>query len=231
MKKNKSYIAISFIILVFGIYAVPKIVSRLNQKSVAEGTRMNKVVKGKLSYLVINDEQRKMPDFAFINQDSLIITNNDYNEKVYVVEFFFTTCPTICPIMNRNMLKLEKEFGMRDDFGIASFSIDPVTDRPMVLKEYAESYGVQSMNWHFLTTNDQDAVYELSNKGLNIFTEINPEVAGGFEHQGYFALVDQKGFLRSRRDDNGNPIVYYLGTENEQIEWLKEDINKLFKSE
>ncbi len=227
--KNKSYIAISFIILVFGIYAVPKIIDRVNDKSVVEGTRMNKVVDGKLSYLMINDEKRKMPNFAFINQDSLPITNNDYRDKVYVVEFFFTTCPTICPIMNRNMLKLEKEFGTRDDFGIASFSIDSEHDRPMVLKQYAEDYGVTSLNWHMLTTDNRDKVYELSNKGLNIFAEINPDVAGGFEHQGYFALVDKKGYIRCRRDEHGNPIVYYQGTEADQVELLKEDIQKLLE--
>ena len=226
MKKN-SYIAVSFIILVFGIYAIPKIVDRINTKTVVEGTRMNKVTEGKLSYLKINNEKRKMPEFAFINQDSLLITNNDYKGKVYVVEFFFTTCPSICPIMNRNMLKLEKEFGKRDDFGIASFSIDPEHDRPLILKKYAENYGMTSLNWHLLTTDDKDKVYELSNKGLNIFAEINPEVAGGFEHQGYFALIDKKGYIRSRRDDHGNPIVYYQGTEADQIELLKEDIDKL----
>ncbi len=80
-----------------------------------------------------------------------------------------------------------------------------------------------------MLTGDIDDVYELSNKGLNIFAEINPEVAGGFEHQGYFALIDKKGFLRSRKDEHGNPIVYYLGTEEEQIELLKEDISKLLK--
>ena len=227
--KNKSYIAISFIILIFGIYAVPKIVDRVNEKSVVEGTRMNKVVEGQLSYLVINNEKRKMPDFAFINQDSLLITNNDYKDKIYIVEFFFTTCPTICPIMNRNMLKLEKEFGKKDDFGIASFSIDPEHDRPMVLKQYAEDYGITSLNWHMLTTNDRAKVFELSNKGLNIFSEINPEVTGGFEHQGYFALIDKKGYIRCRRDEHGNPIVYYQGTENDQIELLKEDIQKLLQ--
>lgn len=227
--KNKSYIAISFIILVFGIYAVPKIVNRINNKSVVEGTRMNKVVEGELSYLKIDNEKRKMPEFAFINQDSLLITNNDYKGKVYVVEFFFTTCPTICPIMNRNMLKLEKEFGKRDDFGIASFSIDPEHDRPMVLKKYAEDYRIMSLNWHLLTTDNKDKVYELSNKGLNIFTSINPDVAGGFEHQGYFALIDKKGYIRCRRDEHGNPIVYYQGTENEQVELLKEDIEKLLE--
>ncbi|NNC70688.1 MAG: SCO family protein [Flavobacteriaceae bacterium] len=227
MNKNKSYIAISFIILVFGIYAVPKIVDRIKEKSVSEDTRMNKVADGNLSYLKINNEKRKMPDFTFMNQDSLLITNNDYKGKVYVVEFFFTTCPSICPIMNRNMLKLENEFGERDDFGIASFSIDPEHDRPMILKKYAEDYGITSLNWHLLTTNSRDDVYELSNKGLNIFAEINPEVAGGFEHQGYFALIDKKGYIRCRRDKHGNPIVYYQGTESDQIDLLKEDIEKL----
>ena len=230
MKKNKSYIAISFIILVFGIYAIPKIVERIKDRSVTEDTRMNKVTEGNLSYLKIDNKNRKMPEFsAFYNQDSLMITNNDYKDKVYVVEFFFTTCPSICPIMNRNMLKLEEEFGHRDDFGIASFSIDPEHDRPMVLKKYAEDYGVTSLNWNFLTTDNKEAVYELSNKGLNIFTEINPDVAGGFEHQGYFALIDKKGFIRSRRDSYGNPIVYYQGTESDQIELLKEDIAKLLE--
>ena len=225
--KNKSYIAISFIILLFGIWAIPKIVNRINKDGVAEETRMNKVASSKLSYLKIDGVARKMPDFTFINQDSLLISNNDYKGKVYVVEFFFTTCPSICPIMNRNMLKLEKEFGKRNDFGIASFSIDPEHDTPIVLKEYAEEYGVLSLNWHMLTTDNKDEVYELSNKGLNIFAEINPEVEGGFEHQGYFALIDKKGFIRSRNDKHGNPIVYYQGTEDDQIKLLKEDIAKL----
>lgn len=224
--KNKSYIIISFIILIFGIYAVPKIIDRIKGGEVTEGTRMNKVVDGKLSYLVINNEKRKIPNFSFINQDSLIITNADFRNKVFVVEFFFSTCPTICPIMNSNMKTLEAEFGKHEDFGIASFTIDPEKDTPMVLKKYAETYEVSSMNWHFLTGRGKE-VFDLSNKGLNIFTGINPEVAGGFEHQGYFALVDQKGYLRCRRDEQGNPIVYYDGTSKEQVELLKQDIKKL----
>lgn len=226
--KNKSYIAISFIVLLFGIYAIPKIVNKVKNKQVVEGDRLNKVVEGKLSYLIVNNEKRKMPKFSFINQDSLMITNTDYKNKVYVVEFFFSTCPTICPIMNKNMKTLEAEYGQHNDFGIASFSINPDYDTPMILKEYAEKYEVTSMNWNFLTGRGKE-VFELSNKGLNIFTEINPEVAGGFEHQGYFALVDKNGYLRSRRDQHGNPIVYYQGTEKEQVALLKEDIKKLLE--
>lgn len=226
--KNKSYIAISFIVLLFGIYAIPKIVNKVKSKQIVEGDRLNKVVEGKLSYLIVNNEKRKMPKFSFINQDSLMITNTDYKNKVYVVEFFFSTCPTICPIMNKNMKTLEAEYGQHNDFGIASFSINPDYDTPMILKEYAEKYEVTSMNWNFLTGRGKE-VFELSNKGLNIFTEINPEVAGGFEHQGYFALVDKNGYLRSRRDQHGNPIVYYQGTEKEQVALLKEDIKKLLE--
>lgn len=226
--KNKSYIAISFIVLLFGIYAIPKIVNKVKSKQIVEGDRLNKVVEGKLSYLIVNNEKRKMPKFSFINQDSLMITNTDYKNKVYVVEFFFSTCPTICPIMNKNMKTLEAEYGQQNDFGIASFSINPDYDTPMILKEYAEKYDVTSMNWNFLTGRGKE-VFELSNKGLNIFTEINPEVAGGFEHQGYFALVDKNGYLRSRRDQHGNPIVYYQGTEKEQVALLKEDIKKLLE--
>tara|TARA_R110002073_G_scaffold40547_5_gene115310 strand:- start:468995 stop:469684 length:690 start_codon:yes stop_codon:yes gene_type:complete len=228
MKKKNSYIGISFIILLFGIWAVPKVVDRISKNDVNVGTRMNKVTEGSLSYLEVEGVDRKMPAFTFRNQDSLLISNDDYKGKVYVAEFFFTTCPSICPIMNRNMLKLQKEFGDNDNFGIASFTIDPKNDTPIVLKEYAEEYGVTSLNWHMLT-GDISAIYELSNKGLNIFTGINPDVAGGFEHQGYFALIDKEGFIRCRRDAHGNPIVYYQGTESEQIEILKEDIAKLLE--
>lgn len=224
MKKN-SYIGITFVILIFGIYAIPKIVDRFNQDDVVEQRKSLKSDDG-LAFLMINDTAKKMPDFTFRNQDSLLITQADFNKKVYVVEFFFTSCPTICPIMNKNMRVIEDSFGGRDDFGIASFSITPKIDSPMVLKKYAEKYGVSSMNWHFLTQEDQD-VYELSNKGLNIFTGINPDVEGGFEHQGYFALIDKNGYIRCRNDRHGNPIVYYQGTEDEQIDWIKEDIEKL----
>ena len=137
--------------------------------------------------------------------------------------------------MNINMKKIEAVFGHRDDFGIASITIDPKTDTPTQLKTYAEAYQVLSPNWHFLT-GDQDYIYDLANRGFNIFTGINPDVAGGFEHQGYFALVDQKGYIRSRTDGAGNPIVYYLGIDEEDVdqqgtEMLLEDIPILLENE
>ena len=129
------------------------------------------------------------------------------------------------------MKLIEEKFGQRNDFGIASFSIDPNHDRPFVLKLYAEQYEVFSLNWHFLT-GEKEKIYQLANSGFNIYAGINPDIAGGFEHQGYFALIDKNGFIRSRTDRFENPIVYYVGIDQEdgskeQIEWLMEDIDKL----
>lgn len=232
--KNYSYIGISFIILVFGIIFVPRIIDRVQTGSTLQGNRLNRTNNSDLAYISLNGEPKKVPDFLLTNQDNLPISNEDFLGKVYVVEFFFTSCPSICPIMNKNMKILESKYGTRDDFGIASITIDPEKDTPMELKKYAEIYEVFSPNWHFLT-GDRSYIYELANAGFNIFAEINPAVAGGFEHQGYFALVDQKGYLRSRRDDYGNPIVYYLGIDNDDVEvqdivLLEQDIQILLNN-
>jgi len=232
--KNYSYIGISFIILVFGIIFVPRIIDRVQTGSTLQGNRLNRTTNSDLAYISLNGERKKVPDFLLTNQDNLPISNEDFLGKVYVVEFFFTSCPSICPIMNKNMKILESKYGSRSDFGIVSITIDPEKDTPMELKKYAEIYEVFSPNWHFLT-GDRSYIYELANAGFNIFAEINPAVAGGFEHQGYFALVDQNGYLRSRRDDYGNPIVYYLGIDNDDVEvqdiaLLEQDIQILLNN-
>ena len=137
--------------------------------------------------------------------------------------------------MNKNMKILDELYGEREDFGIASFTIDPENDTPTALKKYSELIDVKSKNWHFLT-GDIDEIYALSNKGFNIFSSINEKVAGGFEHQGFFALVDQNGYIRSRLNDYGTPLVYYSGISNENesiqgIEMIKEDIEKLLNED
>ena len=231
--RRYSYIAIAFIILVFGIIVIPRIVSRIQESNFVDTTRLS--AQKPLAFIELNGEAKRVPDFIFTNQDNRFISNEDYLGKVYIVEFFFTTCPTICPIMNTNMKHLENAFGNREDFGIASFTIDPEKDTPAQLKKYAENLDVFSQNWHFLTGNIEN-IYDLANKGFNIFAGINPAVAGGFEHQGYFALVDKNGYLRSRTDQFGNPIVYYLGIPEDEIEvqgtdMLLEDVRKLLENE
>ena len=228
MKKH-SYIVISFVVLIFGIWFFPKIMDRFEGNNIKYDTRLDN--SKELNFIKLNGVKKKVPDFVFQNQDNLFISNEDFLGKVFVVEFFFTSCPSICIEMNKNMKILDKEFGNREDFGIASFTIDPDYDTPKVLKEYAELVEVNSKNWHFLTGEVSD-IYDLSNSGFNIFSSINPNVAGGFEHQGFFALIDQNGYIRSRDNGMGSPIVYYLGIEEKNsdrqgIDMLKEDILKL----
>ncbi|MCK6609118.1 MAG: SCO family protein [Flavobacterium sp.] len=206
--KNKSYIGISFIILIFGIWAVPKIIAKFQKSDLVE--------------------IGPVPEFKLTNQDNKTISDKDYLGKVYVVEFFFSTCPTICPKMNESMLQLQNEFYGNPNFGIASITIDPAKDTPQVLKEHANLLGVKHYNWHFLT-GDKDYIYSLANKGFNLYAGENNKVAGGFEHSGLFALIDKDGKIRCRKDAQGNPILYYDGLEASGVEAIKEDIKKLLE--
>ena len=202
---------------------------RIENQSISDSKRLS--ISDELSFIKLNGEKRKVADFLFLNQDSLFISNQDFNGKVFIAEFFFTRCPSICIEMNKNMKILDDLYGDRNDFGIASFTIDPENDTPTTLKQYSELIEVKSKNWHFLT-GDKEDIYELSNKGFNIFSSVNQAVEGGFEHQGFFALIDKDGYIRSRVNDFGTPIVYYSGITNENedvqgIEMIKEDIDKL----
>ena len=212
MSKKYSYVGVSFIILLFGIYVVRNLGNRVNKKD---------------TLYTFN----KVPDFEFINQKGKKITNNTYDDKVYVVEFFFSTCPTICPIMNKQMVTIQDEFALDSNFGIASISITPEIDTPETLREYAKNTGITHPNWHLLTGKSEEVVYALSNKGFKLYAGKGDEDHGGFEHSGLFALVDKNGFIRSRKDEYGNPIMYYRAIEeqgfSDQVKELKEDIKIL----
>lgn len=227
MLKNKSYIGISFIILVFGIYAIPKIVDRVEKNSIVQGDRLDKVDGSKESDQKLV-KVGPVPKFELINQDNVKISNDFYKGKVYVLEFFFATCPSICPKMNANMVTLQNTFFGNPNFGIASITIDPEHDTPAVLKEHGELLGAKSANWNFLT-GDKQYIYDLSNKGFNIYVGENSKVQGGFEHSGLFALIDKNGNIRCRKDDYGNPILYYDGLEKKGVREIQQDIQILLK--
>ncbi len=247
-KANYSYIGIALIILVFGIIFIPKIVDRINNdditreesRSQSVGNNASETTKDSgLEYLVINGERKKVPEFSFTDQNGNTISNEDYLGKVYVVEFFFTTCPTICPKMNKNLVQIQNHFDTKENFGVASFTITPEIDTPEVLKAYADKYGIKNPNWH-LMTGDEETIYRIANEGFNLYTAKDEEVIGGFEHSGNFALIDKNGYIRCRLNNSGSPMIYYNGIVSEEegeddegvpqeITILKEDIAKLLQ--
>jgi protein SCO1/2 len=232
MSRKNSYIGISFIILIFGIYVVRNLDDRISNETLIDTNRLNKTqennTKSESQLFVYN----KVPPFEFTNQDGKTITNETYKGKVYIVEFFFTTCPTICPLMNEQMLLIQEEFAENSNVGIASISITPKIDTQEILKNYAVTNGITHKNWHLLTGKSEEAVFNLSNNGFKLYAGLDQSLDhGGFEHSGLFALVDKKGVIRSRKDSQGNPILYYRAIEESgfpnQINELKEDIKIL----
>ncbi|MDQ6527927.1 SCO family protein [Flavobacterium sp. LHD-85] len=227
MFKNKSYIGISFVILIFGIYAIPKIVDRVKNGDVVKGNRLDNVgVKSSKDAKLLTIGPA--PKFELTNQDNVKVSNETYKGKVYVLEFFFTICPSICPKMNMSMLEIEKTFFGNPNFGIVSITIDPKHDTPQVLKDHAKLLGVKSSNWNFLT-GDRNVIMDLSNKGFNLYAGENDKVSGGFEHSGLFALIDKDGNIRCRKDEFGNPSIYYDGLDKKGVRDIQQDIKILLE--
>mgnify|MGYP001271822347 FL=1 len=243
MMDNKKNIIIIILILVFGLVFVPRIIDRVKNddvsRSESRSLKLDNFEKNiePLPYLLVNNERKKVPDFKFINQNEKLVSNKDYLGKVYIVEFFFTTCTTICPIMNTNLVHIQNSFTAFPDFGIASFSINPEYDTSEVLRLYAQDNGITNPNWN-LMTGDRNEIYKLANDGFNLYTAASSDFVDGFEHSGYFAIIDKEGYIRSRVDEFGNPKIYYKGSvdfnekldnngEAEEITILKEDLLKL----
>jgi len=223
--KKFYYIGLSFIILVFVIIFIPRIVERIKNGTVVQGDRLDAISNHKN----VDTGLKKIgpaPKFELIDQNNQKVSNETYKGKVYLVEFFFSTCPTICPIMNKNMVDIQNTFFGNPNFGIASITINPENDTSKVLKEHAELIGVKSSNRHLLT-GDKDYIFNIANKGFNLYAGENKNVNGGFEHSGLFALIDKKGTIRCRNDQFGNPILYYDGLDKKGIKAIKEDIKKL----
>lgn len=158
-----------------------------------------------------------VPPFRFLNQDSVYITNEDFKNKVYVVDFFFTKCPTICVKMTGQMLRIHEAFKDDDRVVLLSHSIDYLNDSVSVLAEHAHDLGVKTPKWHFVEC-DRDQTYAFAKHYMNTAVE-NEDAPGGYEHSGYLVLTDTNGHLRSYAD----------GTSPEKVDVLMEDIKILLK--
>ena len=158
-----------------------------------------------------------IPYFSLINQYGDSVSNKSLNGKIYVADFFFTTCPSICPIMHRNMLTVYNEFKNTPDVKIISFTIDPKHDTVAVLKTYADKLGIAGDNW-LLLHGQKEKTYQLSKSFL--VTTPKDDAKEKYIHDGYFILVDKQKRVRGMYD----------GTDPKKVEQLIADI-KILKAE
>jgi len=161
----------------------------------------------------------KVADFKLINQNGDTITQDSYADKIYVTDFFFTRCMTICPIMTNNIGKLQEVFKNDDDILFLSLSVTPVIDSVSVLKEYAILKGVNDAKWN-ITTGDKKHIYDLARKSYFAVLEEGDGGLQDFIHTENFILVDKRKQIRG----------FYDGTNNEDIERLILDI-RILKNE
>ena len=159
-----------------------------------------------------------IPAFSFQNQNGETVTEKAFDGKIYVADFFFTTCPTICPIMKKNMLKVYQAYKQNPDVRILSHSIDPEHDSVAVLNKYANDLGVTGNMWQFVTGN-RDEIYEIGVKHYLVRTGEDSTAQGGFIHSGHFVLVDKNKHIRGMYD----------GTTEEGTKQLIDDIGVLLE--
>lgn len=161
-----------------------------------------------------------IPAFSFTNQYGETISNTDMKGKIYVADFFFTRCPTICPKMATHMLQIQKRFGDRDDFRLLSYTIDPENDDVEHLHAYAEKVHAKKGFWH-LVTGEKDSIYQIAQKGYFASAMEDKAAPGGYLHSGQFILIDKKGRIRGLFD----------GTSTSDVNDLYDAIEILYREE
>jgi len=154
--------------------------------------------------------------FSFVDQDSSIITNDTFRDQIYVADFFFTTCRTICPIMKTQMLRVYEATSEMPDVLLLSHTIDPEYDTVALLHDFAERLGVESKRWHFVT-GVKDSIYKIAQTSYFATAMEDKTEPDGFIHSGAFLLIDKKQRIRGKYD----------GTKEEDVNRLIVDIKRL----
>lgn len=167
----------------------------------------------------------QIPAWEFTSQHDTLVSAEELEGNIYLANFFFSSCPTVCPAMNYHVKQVQDRFKGYEHFRVVSFTVDPEYDTPAVLSNYAGEIGAIDGVWYFLT-GDQDSLYATArNYFLNAMEDST--AAGGFLHSEHLVLVDWQGRIRSRLDEQGNLKGVYNGTSLDEINKLKDDIKVL----
>lgn len=162
-----------------------------------------------------------VPSFVFTNQSGREVSHYDYNGHIYVTDFFFTQCPTICPVMSSQMARLQEKLKKNDLFGevkLLSHTVDPEHDTPEILQAYATRLDADTAHWHFVT-GYKDDIYDQARYGYFMTALESDTAVGGFFHSDQFVLIDRQGHLRG----------YYDGTSTSEVDQLFEDVQRLIQ--
>jgi len=162
----------------------------------------------------------KIDDFSLVNQNNEVVSNETFDGKIYVADFFFTTCPGICPIMKENMITLQNEFINDDNVLLLSHTVTPEIDSVSVLKKYSQEKGVIDSKWN-MVTGDKKQIYNLARKSYLVAEDIESPIQYDMIHTENFVLVDSKRRIRG----------FYDGTDNDAMDNLINDIKILKKEE
>lgn len=181
------------------------------------------------SEMVDKDLSRKgfghrIQEFSFTDQSGKSYGSKDLEDKIYVAEYFFTTCGTICPVMNAEMQRVQAAFKGNNQFKILSFTVDPETDSVAQMKNYADAHGADPTQWHFLTGDKKD-LYKLARRSFFVLkpaeAQNQGDVGSDFIHTNYFVLVDTQKRIRG----------YYDGTNPKEVDKLIRDVQKLMEED
>lgn len=177
------------------------------------GLRDTKTVKNSDGTAGVDTIYQTIPAFKFLNQDSVYITNDHFKDKIYIADFFFTSCTSICPIMHRNLKMISEKFKNNPDVMFLSHTIDFKYDTPSVLKKYAQKLGVDGPKWQFVY-GPKESVYTLAEKSYLVAVNVDSANRDGYVHQGFLVLIDKDRRIRGAYD----------GTNPEQVAQLEKDI-------
>ena len=180
----------------------------------------NKIISKKVNGILTKDTiPHRIADFSFVNQDGAVVTNHSFKNKIYVADFFFINCPSICPEMSKQMYRIYDKFLENDHVSLLSHTIDPEYDTVAALANYARLLGVNSEKWQFVTGNKEE-IYDIGETSYMVVANEDEDAPGGFIHSGAFLLIDKERQIRG----------VYDGTVASQVDLLIKDINKLLIS-
>lgn len=215
-KKSIPTVLVMFVFSVIGVFTFYQLLTPKKRLPIFSPIDVNPLlVDASLQHVKKN---HRIGDFSLLNQNEETVTQDTFKDKIYIADFFFTRCATICPIMTINMADVQKEFINDSEILLLSHSVTPIMDSVPVLKEYAKQMGVVDSKWH-LVTGEKKEIYELARKSYFAVLDKGDGGAQDFIHTEQFVLVDKKKRIRG----------YYDGTNPDDMQRIIDDVYLLKK--